>query len=169
MTPFRSLAELPPSAESKGIAGRQRSRPPASRRGLGAARPPASRHKHGPEPTKGKPSEDSHEGAGKQEETSLKVQPSFAGPCPREEAAGEEGARCPAPPSRQDNTDGSSDFSASDLLPGPDAPKCPGKPWKPITPDTELPFGAGVDAEDDQATSPPDFQDLDLADAFSAD
>ncbi|XP_060098610.1 kininogen-1 [Heteronotia binoei] len=169
MTPFRSLrlAETSPPMESKRMTANQKAHPSGSRRGLGSVVPPALGHHHGQGQTKETSAEDSREGVGKQGEISLgpvakilNVQPSLSKPCLQEEEANEGGAGCPTPPSQQESTSDSPDFSNSDLV--SDAPKCPGKPWKPITTDPELAFGVG----DNQATLPPDQQDLTLADAL---
>ncbi|XP_054840240.1 kininogen-1 [Eublepharis macularius] len=174
MTPFRSFQSLPPE-ESKQTTGKQKSHFRGSRRGMGIGPLSASGHKQ--EQTKENSSEESHEGVKKQEETSrepvariLEDQPSTAKSCLQEEVPNKDGAGLPAPFPQQDNARESSDFSVSDLLPEPDIPKCPGKPWKPITvlPTTppEIVFCPGADGDHHEATSPPNTNDFNLADAL---
>uniref|UniRef100_A0ACB8FBK5 Uncharacterized protein n=1 Tax=Sphaerodactylus townsendi TaxID=933632 RepID=A0ACB8FBK5_9SAUR len=179
MTPFRAFAmrhgESPPFTESEQTAGSQTAPLPSSRKRLGAAPSRESRNRQGPtkEPTKDQPSKESHEDGNKQEETSpepvvktLEDQLAPAKPCGGEEEPNENGARCPKSDSQQDSSE-SSDFSVSDLFPEPDAPKCPGKPWKPVTAprstEPEVPIGAEADAEQQE----PAQEDFNLADALS--
>ncbi|XP_077204380.1 kininogen-1 [Paroedura picta] len=165
MTPFRSLqlAKISSAEESEDTAQKQEGHLHGSRMGLGSARPPGSSPKPEEAQTKEKSSAESHEGVGKPEGKPvariLKVRRFLEKPC--QDEANTDGAGCPAMASQQDNPGGTSEFSVFDLLPGPNVPNCPGKPWKPITGDAEL--GLGFDKEDNRATLPPDTLDFDLA------
>nr|XP_056706343.1 kininogen-1 [Euleptes europaea] len=153
MTPFRSLLVRnglsSPLMKSEGMARNRTAgnHLPGSRRGLGAAPSRGLGRRQGQGQTKDAISP-------KRVARALEDPPSPAKPCQQEEEPNEGGAGCPASP----------DFSMLDLLPESDAPKCPGKPWKPIiavpTIDPE------PVAEQQEEASSPATQDFNLADAL---